>query len=152
MKKTSSLFLIGSALCLAGACGPNERILNSAAENSAERDAITSNANVAPAANSFEHDLQSMRTADFKFVLVIRRKDGKVLDAADKTLIAKSGSNVNRRRLSDEGRAVIIGSNFALIATEFDALSDRFTTENFSKPDSGPVFANVTPSSNTVNK
>ncbi len=86
-----------------------------------------------------------MRTADFKFIVVFRRKDGQQLDAADKALIAGTGSQANRRRLSDEGRAVIIGSNFPFMKDEFKPLADRFKMDNFSKPDSGPMFSDTTP-------
>lgn len=128
-------------------CVPNQRILNSAAENNgserAAKDVTTGN--VAPVVTTFEQDLTAMRNADFKFIIAFRRKDGQPLDAADKSLIAKAGSGANRRRLSDEGRAVILGSNFQFTASEFNDLTERFTMENHSKPDSGSLYSNATP-------
>jgi len=122
-------------------CGPNQRILQSANENSSEPAAASSN--TAPVKSSFEQDLNAMRTADFKFIIVFRRKDGRPLDAVDKELISRGASQANRRLLSDEGQAVIIGSNFPFITGAFDAVTERLTIENFSKPDSGPMFSNA---------
>jgi len=86
-----------------------------------------------------------MRTADFKFIVVLRRKDGRPMDPGDKELIGKTAFQANRRRLSDEGKAVIIGSNFPFATGEFDGLTERFKMENYSKPDSGPMFSNTMP-------
>ncbi|MEO8041581.1 MAG: hypothetical protein ABI646_03125 [Acidobacteriota bacterium] len=142
---TNTIVLISFVL-LGLSCGPNQRILESANENQVNSgEPVVPNPNSAPAASSFEQDLNAMRTADFKFIVVFRRKDGKALDAADKGLVSKAGSQANRRRLSDEEKAVIIGSNFPFMFGEFDVLSKRFKMENYSKPDSGPMFSNATP-------
>jgi len=122
-------------------CGPNQRILESANENNAssgEPPAIS--ANSAPEVSSFEQDLDAMRTADFKFIVVFRRKDGRPFDAADRDLLSKTAVQANRRGLSDSGKAVLIGSNFPFPVGEFDALKERFAMENYSKPDSGNMF------------
>ena len=131
-------------LVIAGSsCGPNQRILESSNENQgATVETGGVNSNVVSAASTFEADLNSMRTADFKFILVFRRKDGQPLDAADKDLIRNTGFKENRRRLSDEGKAVIIGSNFPFLEGAFDKLAGRFSMENYSKPDSGPMYSN----------
>lgn len=125
-------------------CGPNQRILessNNATSASAEAPVEKREATV----TSFEQDLNAMRTADFKFIVVFRRKDGKPMDTGDKELIGKKAFQSNRRRLSDEGKAVIIGSNFPFVTGEFDELAERFKMENYSKPDSGPMFSNMMP-------
>ena len=141
---TSSIFLI--SLSIAGvSCGPNQRILESSNENQSIDAPVPTTANVAPAPSNFEQDLNAMRTADFKFILVFRRKDGQPLDAADKDLIGKKAAQANRRRLSDEGRAVIIGSNFPFITGLFDDMKERFTMENYSKADSGPLYSDGVP-------
>lgn len=143
MKTTiiDAAFVLSLAI-LGPSCGPNQRILESAnANKSAGSEPIAVNAS-APPVTSFEQDLNSMRTADFKFIVVIRRKDRQPLEAADKALIAKEGSQANRRRLSDEGKAVIIGSNFPFLTGTFDGLRARFNLENYSKPDSGAMFSN----------
>jgi hypothetical protein len=135
-------------------CGPNQRILNSATENNRNDPATTavSTGNVAPVVTTFEQDLNAMRNADFKFIIAFRRKDGQPLDAADRSLIGKAGSGANRRRLSDGGRAVIIGSNFQFTAWEFNDLTERFTMENYSKPDSGSLYSNATPPTHGINE
>jgi hypothetical protein len=133
-----------SFVILVGAsCGPNQRILQSANENQVSNEPATASSSPAPAVSSFEQDLNAMRTADFRFIVVFRRKDGEPLDAADKDLIGRAAAQANRRRLSDEGKAVIIGSNFPFITGAFDDLTERFTMENHSKPDSGPMFSNA---------
>jgi len=139
--RTSAILL----LCLVAAtlsCGPNQRILQSANGGNANGEPVAINSGAAPAPSGFEQDLDAMRTADFKFIIVFRRKDGKGLEPGDKELIAGAASQANRRRLSDEGKAVIIGSNFPFAAGAFAGLNERFSMENYSKPDSGPMYAN----------
>ena len=143
-----SLRFVTVIACLAiasAACGPNQRILESSNANTPSSAAGTPavNAGTAPSAPAtFEQDLEAMRTADFKFIVVFRRKDGQPLESADKELIRDTGFKENRRRLSDNDRAVIIGSNFPFLTGAFDKLSERFTMENYSKPDSGPMYSN----------
>lgn len=115
------------------ACGPNQRILNSAQEspaNAAEAPA----SNATPTVRSFEYDLNAMRTADFNFIYVIRRKDGGVINADDKSFIIKTAPpEMNRRTLADDGKAVIIGSNFRLPAENLTAFRERFAIDDQSK-------------------
>ena len=132
--------VIAAAVTFIFGCGPNQRILESANENTAAAGPSSTSSNSAPAVSTFDQDLNAMRTADFKFIVVFRRKDKGPLDAGDKELLSKTAAQANRRRLSDEGKAVIIGSNFPFPAGEFEALNERFTMENYSKPDSGPMF------------
>lgn len=129
--------LLGIASC---ACGPNERIMNSASSETPVP------ANAAPAAGTLESDLQAMRNADFKFILVFRRKDGAALTGEDKALASSSTSfNANRRRISDDGKAIIIGSNFPFLPGTLEKMTEKFTMEDHSKPDSGPMVANSVP-------
>lgn len=123
------------------ACAPNQRIINSAASET------PAPVNIAPpAVGGFDGDLQTMRNADFKFILVFRRKDGAVLNADDKTFANVNGpADVNRRRIADNGKAIIIGSNFPFLPGMMEKMAERFTIENYSKPDSGPMISNVTP-------
>ena len=141
----NSVTLIVGLSVAAASCGPNQRILESSNVNQTADAPAPVSGNVAPAPSSFEQDLSAMRTADFKFILVFRRKDGQPFDAADKDIIAKKASQANRRRLSDEGRAVIIGSNFPFITGLFDDMKERFTMENYSKADSGPLYSDGPP-------
>lgn len=110
------------------ACTPNARIMESAKTPepaaSAER----------PQKNAFETDLDAMRTADFQYIFVFRRKDGAELDKDDKKFInAQKPLEVNRVRLSDDGRAVIFGSNFRLPPESLDNLIERYQFEDYSK-------------------
>lgn len=121
------------------ACGPNERIMNSTSSETPVP------ANAAPSVGSLESDLQAMRNADFKFILVFRRKDGAVLTGEDKALAGSSTSfNANRRRISDDGKAIIIGSNFPFLPGTLEKMTEKFAMEDYSKPDSGPMVANST--------
>lgn len=116
------------------ACTPNQRIINSAAETPVP---VPSSSTV-PA--GFAVDLEAMRTADFKFILVFRRKDGSPFDAEDKAWInANTPPDVNRRKLSDDGKAVIIGSNFPFMPGTIGNLTSRFVMEDHSKPEAGPL-------------
>jgi len=134
----------------AAACGPNQRILESANENrSTDAEVAIANSNTTPAPVGFDQDLESMRTADFKFILVFRRKDGQAMDAADKDWISRNvGAQANRRMLSDAGRAIIIGSNFPFPPLPKESAS-RFKMDDFSKADSGPAFVNANANSNS---
>jgi hypothetical protein len=115
-------------------CGPNRRIINSAAENQPSAKPLEV---VLPAESGIDDDIKAMRTADFSFIYVFRRIDGAALDEDDrKFLVSTIPVEVNRRRLSDGNRALIVGSNFRIPAKMLDALKKRFAFEDFSKPES----------------
>jgi hypothetical protein len=117
---------------LFSACRPNQRIIESGRENPP---LDRTNSNIAPAARSFESDIDSMRTADFYNIYVFRRKDGGQLDADDKAFLAANlPGEVNRRMLSDDGKALIAGSNFQLPDGVWTTLKGRFSFEDFSAP------------------
>ena len=110
------------------ACSPNQRIMNSSVTTS---DPV----NVEPAASGFESDLQATRTANFTFIYVLRRKDGNELAADDRRF---AGDNIptemNRKTVSDSGKAIIVGSNFRMPLENQNVLSDRFAFEDLSNP------------------
>ena len=140
-----SVLILASVVLAGFACGPNQRILESSSENRDEPP-VSANSRVAPAVSTFEQDLNAMRNADFKFIVAFRRKDGGPMDAQDKELISRNtGPQANRRRLSDDGKAVLIGSNFPFQAGTLEELSKRFSVDNYSKPDSGPMVSNSSP-------
>lgn len=127
--KTLLAFVIALA---AFGCEPNQRIIESGRKNASPDRA---NSNIAPAARSFESDIESMRTADFYNIYVFRRKDAAPLDVDDKAFLAANlPGEVNRRMLSDEGRALIAGSNFRLPDETWTRLKQRFSFEDFSAP------------------
>ena len=131
MNKSLYLILLATTLITLG-CGPNQRIIDSGRENPPLDRA---NANVAPAKSSFDSDIESMRTADFYNIYVFRRKDSAPLHGEDKAFLAANlPGEVNRRILSDEGKALIAGSNFKLPDDTWLKLKERFAFEDFSTP------------------
>lgn len=125
-------------------CTPNRRIIESA------RTPEPPPVNSTRAVSGLEADLQAMRNADFTFILLFRRRDGAVMDAEDKAVInANTPPEVNRRTLSDHGKAVIIGSNFPFLPGSIETLTSRFVMEDHSKPDAGPLEEDRTGNSNT---
>src|SRR5687767_963193 len=114
-------------LLLAG-CGPNKSILESANRNGSP----VSNSSIEK--SSMEQDLEAMRNADFKVVFVLRRKDGSEFDADDRATVRQNTSQANRRVAADEGRAVIVGSNFPLDPAAIALLKERFAFEDLSPP------------------
>ncbi|MER3429985.1 MAG: hypothetical protein C4324_02885 [Blastocatellia bacterium] len=117
------------AVTLSG-CSPNRRII----ESSAERKEPTPSPGPT-ATPDLKTDIESMRTADFLFIYVFRRKDGGPLDADDKRYAARViPPEMNRRTISDSGRAIIVGSNFRMPAETLKVLKERFDFEDYSSP------------------
>lgn len=82
----------------------------------------------------FESDLETMRTANFDYIFVIRRKDGGKLDAEDKKFIRTNSPTVaNRIILSDDDKALIAGSNYPFPPEKLKPLQERFDFQDFSK-------------------
>ncbi len=132
----AGLFLF--AVFLAG-CSPNQAILESA-----NAGPTPSNSTPAPAASTFESDLQAMRTADFNYIHVFRRKDGQPMDADDKRFLnGNVPLETNRKRLSDDGKAIITGSNYKFPPEVMELLTSRFAMEDHSKPESEILKANT---------
>jgi len=73
-----------------------------------------------------------MRTADFRYIWMIRRKDGGVLDAGDKAVIRQNTVDMNRRVLTDDDRAVLIGSNAVPFKENFDILASAYAVQDLS--------------------
>ena len=100
--------------------------------------------------NSLEQEIRSMQTADFNFIYIFRRKDGAPLDAADKKAASDNlPPEVNRRKVIEDGKAVIIGSNYRLPPENFEALKSRFAIEDHSKPISEMTNANTNSNTNS---
>lgn len=122
-----------------GGCGANEGILKSGNDT-----AVSTNA--APTLSTLEKDVEAMRTANFKFIYLLRRKDGGEIDAEDRGVIKLKTDGANRRISSDNGKAFVIGSNFEIPADKMLAIYDRFAVENYSptaiENDTGNANAN----------
>ncbi|MEQ1603556.1 MAG: hypothetical protein ABL999_01655 [Pyrinomonadaceae bacterium] len=130
---------------IAFGCGANESVLRSGKDNTAGR------ANATPVRTSFETDLEAMRTAGFSFIYVLRRKDGGVIDPEDKSVIRVQTTQANRRVSADDGKAVIVGSNFQLAPHNMAAIYQRFAVDNYSPaPSSGT--APLPPDNQNVNR
>ena len=112
---------------VAGGCGANENILKSGKETPAPTNTESQQA-------MFASDLESMRTADFRFIYVLRRKDGGKIDAEDRGVIKVNTTDANRRVGSDDDHAFIIGTNNPIPPAKFTALYARFAVEDYSPP------------------
>ena len=98
------------------------------------------NVNVAPlnAADTksvFESDLQTMKTANLKYIFVFRRIDGAVFDGEDKKYLKTNLPTTNRVILSDENKALIAGSNYKFPPENLEVLQLRFKIEEMSETD-----------------
>lgn len=117
-------------------CGPNQRIIESAASP-------TPAPVSAPAPTTLEQEIGAMRNADFNFIYVFRRPDRAELTADDKKYVAdRVPLEINRRKLADGGRAIILGSNFRLAPETRAMLLEKFTLDDLSKPESEIMNAN----------
>lgn len=119
--------LLFLAVAFAVGCGANDGILKSGKETPAP-------SNVQPTKSAFEEDLGSMRTADFSYVYVLRRKDGGKIDAEDRSVIKAQTTDANRRMSSDDDKAFIIGTNTQIPPKNMFVLMARFAVENYSPP------------------
>lgn len=118
-----------------GGCQPNQEILNSSSARPTRQEAVE------PSQDTFEKALREVRTADFTYIYVLRRGDGGVFDSEDKKYVKDfSPPETNRFVLTDNGRVVILGSNFLFPPESLEALRLRFTIEDYSKP---PIETNV---------
>ena len=107
-------------------CGANESILRSGRDASPQ-------ANV-ESKTPFAKELEAMRTADFQFVYVLRRKDGGKIDAEDRGIIKLQTSTANRRVAADDDKAFIIGTNVPIPPQNMAAIYNRFAVENYAPP------------------
>jgi hypothetical protein len=128
---TGKINPIGLSLCLtvilSFGCGANETVLKSGKENAQPT-------STASPKSAFESDMDGMQTAGFSFIYVLRRTDGGPIDAQDKTFIKAHTTDTNRRVASDEGKAILIGTNQPIPPIHLEALYGRFAVENHSPP------------------
>jgi hypothetical protein len=82
----------------------------------------------------FEQKLDYVRNGQFNHIYVFSRKDGGAFDREDvEYLTANSpvGEKTNMRVKTDDGRRVVIGTNFEYEPAQFAALSKRFNIEDY---------------------
>lgn len=83
----------------------------------------------------FEQDLQTMKTANFKYIFVFRRKDSDKINSEDKTYLKTNmPPNTNRVLTSDDDKAVIAGSHFLFPPENLEILQKRFDVKDYSEP------------------
>lgn len=132
--------VLGAALVVVSfslACGPNSSILNSRPDG---QEPISNERSI----SSFEKDIEAMRTANFEFILVLRRKDSGKLDAGDKKFIRENKpAEINRVVLSDDDKALIAGSHFPFPPANLKALQARFDFQDLSDHPGPPIEKNV---------
>lgn len=126
--------LIVSLAVLAVSCRTNETVLRSGSETPLASNAVTEK-------SAFAQELSAMHTAGFTYVYVLRRKDNGVMDSDNIGAIKVQTAKTNRRIMSDNDHAVIIGSNNPVPADNLAALYQRFSVEDYSEPP--PVDANM---------
>jgi hypothetical protein len=108
------------------ACGPEN---NPAARPANETPAPT----VEVKKKTFDDDVATVRYSEYTWMFVLRRRDGKAIDGDDSKFIrANTPAETNQRLVSDEGRAVIMGTNFRFYPGQYDALSKRFEIQDLS--------------------
>lgn len=81
--------------------------------------------------SAFERDLQFIRNANFAYVWVFSRPDGKPLDKDDGDFLRQTAPQVVDWVITDEGKRVIGGTNFNLEEGGMPALRKRFVVENY---------------------
>ena len=104
-------------------CGANEQIMKSGKESPTP---------VERPKSDIDQEIDSMRTADFRYIWVIRRKDGGAMDTADKAVIRQNTADMNRRVLADDDKAVLIGSNAVPFKENFDILASAYAVQDVS--------------------
>lgn len=121
------IIILAFAAC---SCAPNQRIV----ESNAELTESKPNNTRAPVRSTLEKDIEAMRTADFIFIYVIKRKDGGPLDNEDKKFAgAVIPGEMNRRTVADDGKAILIGSNFRMPEDSRKLIEERFAFEDLSR-------------------
>ena len=114
------------ALAISTGCGPNEGVLKSGKETSPQT-------NAAPRPDRrLRRSLKMCRTGDFLYIYVLRRKDGREIDAEDRSVIKLNTTDANRRVSADNGKAFIIGTNNAIPPRNIAAIYERFAVEDYS--------------------
>ena len=125
-------FLLLLISLVAMGCAPNDAILKSNSNQPTTESTVASNSR--SAYDTVESEIENMRTADFDFILVLRRKDGGEMRDDDKTFARINTPNANRRSLVDGKKAIVIGANAGALGDVFKKLSERFDVQDFSKP------------------
>lgn len=110
-------------------------LMNLACDNRSFEKANVSESSAAPeqTQSNFASDLQTMKTANFEYIFVFRRKDGGAFDGEDKKYLrANAPVETNRFVSTDNGKAFIAGSKFKFPPQNLETLRTRFNIEDYS--------------------
>lgn len=116
------------ASALLGGCRKSSDSVNGASSPQGQSTTPT------PKRTDFEEKLQYVRDGQFHHIYVFTRKDGGAFERDDvEYLNANSpiGEKTNMRVKTDDGRRVVIGTNFEFTQENFDALGKRFNIEDY---------------------
>lgn len=128
--KLCAAFLIILAVSIFG-CQPNPAIMNT--QKRVEEPAATPSDNSKLPQDEFEFALRRMQKSGFTYIFVMRRKDGGTIDKEDGRFIKQiSPPGTNQFVLTDNDRAVIVGSNFPFPPENIEALRQKLSVEDFS--------------------
>lgn len=144
IKRGASLFAFAASIAFLNfACEPASlrKTDSSATETNAAAASPESDA------ARLEADLETMRTADFNFIYVFRRKDGGAFDGEDRKFLRVYSPTMTNRFVSSEGgRAFVAGSKFRFEQGNLDKLQERFVIEDFSKAEDAAAAESETQS------
>jgi len=110
-------------------------LMNFACDNRSFEKANVSETSAVPEEkqSNFASDLQTMKTANFDYIFVFRRKDGGAFDGEDKKYLrANAPAETNRFVSTDNGKAFIAGSKFKFPPQNLEILRTRFNIEDYS--------------------
>ena len=110
-------------------------LMNFACDNRSFEKANVSESSAAPeqTQSNLASDLQTMKTANFDYIFVFRRKDGGAFDGEDKKYLrANAPVETNRFVSTDNGKAFIAGSKFKFPPENLEILRTRFNVEDYS--------------------
>ncbi|HEX8773445.1 MAG TPA: hypothetical protein VF735_07530 [Pyrinomonadaceae bacterium] len=85
-------------------------------------------------ATDLERQLQYVRDGQFTHIYVFSRKDGGVFDKEDVAYLTANspvGEKTNMRVKTEDGRRVVVGTNFEYTQENFDTLAKRFNIEDY---------------------
>jgi hypothetical protein len=127
MKVTQKILIAGLLSCVCLACGTPPPQPAAQAEP-------TPAPTVEIKPKTFADDLETIRYNSYKYIFVLRRKDGKAINGDNgKFIRANSPSETNQRLVSDDGKAVIMGTNFRFYPGQWDALHKEFDFQDMSE-------------------
>ena len=86
----------------------------------------------APPKSDFERSLDTVRRGSYVRIYVIRRTDGQPLAPEDRLYLRQNTPmETGMWVVTEDGRAAIAGAGFEFEPKHFDALSKRFTVEDY---------------------